>query len=225
MKLLLAEDERDLSAAVKKILEVRGFSVDCAFDGEEALAYLKSYRYDAAILDVMMPKLDGISVVKRMRFQGDSTPVLILTAKAETDDKVLGLDSGADDYLTKPFVVKELIARVKALTRRRGEVMTSFTFGNLTLNGETHEMRAEKSVRLTGREYDLMEYFLKNKNAVLSTERILLGVWDVETEAEINVVWVFISSLRKKMKEIGANVRIAAARGVGYRLELEKTDD
>lgn len=223
MKLLLAEDERDLSAAVKKILEVSGFFVDCAFDGEEALYYLKTYRYDAAILDIMMPKLDGISVVKKMRARGDGTPVLMLTAKAETDDKVLGLDAGADDYLTKPFVVKELIARVKALTRRRGEVMTALTFGNLTLDGETHEMRAEKSVRLTGKEYDLMEYFIKNKNAVLSTERILLGVWDVETEAEINVVWVFISSLRKKMKDIGANVKIAAARGVGYR--LEKTDD
>ncbi len=223
MKLLLAEDERDLSAAVKKILEVSGFLVDCAFDGEEALYYLKTYRYDAAVLDIMMPKLDGISVVKKMRARGDGTPVLMLTAKAETDDKVLGLDAGADDYLTKPFVVKELIARVKALTRRRGEVMTALTFGNLTLDDETHEMRAEKSVRLTGKEYDLMEYFIKNKNAVLSTERILSGVWDIETEAEINVVWVFISSLRKKMKEIGANVKIAAARGVGYR--LEKTDD
>ena len=223
MKLLLAEDERDLSAAVKKILEVSGFSVDCAFDGEEALFFLKSYRYDAVILDIMMPKLDGLAVVKKMRGCGDGTPVLMLTAKAETDDKVLGLNLGADDYLTKPFVVKELIARVKALTRRRGEVMTSLTFGNVTLDGETHELRAEKSVRLTGKEYDLMEYFIRNKNAVISTERILLGVWDAETEAEINVVWVFISSLRKKLKDIGANVKIAAARGVGYR--LEKSDD
>ena len=170
----------------------------------------------------MMPKKDGFAVVKELRKKGNGVPVLILTAKAETDDKVLGLDSGADDYLTKPFVMKELLARIRALTRRKGENTMLCTFGNVTLDPETHEMSAESSVRLTGREYRLAEYLIRNRNVLLSTERILSNVWEFDTDAELNVVWVYISALRKKMKQIGADSEISAARGVGYRLEKKQ---
>ena len=222
MRLLLAEDEKDLSDTVRKILERSGYTVDAAYDGEEALTFADSADYDGIVLDVMMPKKDGFAVVKELRKKGNGVPVLILTAKAETDDKVLGLDSGADDYLTKPFVMKELLARIRALTRRKGENTMLCTFGNVTLDPETHEMSAESSVRLTGREYRLAEYLIRNRNVLLSTERILSNVWEFDTDAELNVVWVYISALRKKMKQIGADSEISAARGVGYRLERKK---
>lgn len=167
----------------------------------------------------MMPKIDGITVVKTLRSEGFTVPVLILTAKAETDDKVLGLDSGADDYLTKPFVVKELLARIRAMLRRNGENTVKLTFSNVTLDPDKYELKAEKSVKLTSKEYKLMEYLIINHNAVLSTERIFERVWDYDAEAELNVVWVFISSLRKKLETIRAKAVITATRGVGYRLE------
>lgn len=223
MKLLLAEDEVDLSAAIKQILEIGGYAVDAVFNGDDALYYAENGSYDGVILDVMMPGLDGITVVKKLREHGYGVPVLILTARAEIDDKVLGLDSGADDYLTKPFAAKELLARVRALTRRKAETLSAVTFGGVTLDPETCELRAaEGSVRLTNKEYRLMEYLIRNHNAVLSTERIFGQVWDSEAEAELSVVWVFISALRKKLKNIGAGCEIVAARGVGYRLEEKK---
>lgn len=219
MNLLFAEDERDLSDAVKRILEINGYSVDAVYDGAEALKHAQSEKYDGIILDVMMPKIDGITVVKTLRSEGSTVPVLILTAKAETDDKVLGLDSGADDYLTKPFVVKELLARIRAMLRRNGENTVKLTFSNVTLDPDKYELKAEKSVKLTSKEYKLMEYLIINHNAVLSTERIFERVWDYDAEAELNVVWVFISSLRKKLETIRAKAVITATRGVGYRLE------
>lgn len=223
MKLLLAEDEVDLSAAIKQILEIGGYAVDAVFNGDDALYYAENGSYDGVILDVMMPGLDGITVVKTLREHGYGVPVLILTARAEIDDKVLGLDSGADDYLTKPFAAKELLARVRALTRRKAETLSAVTFGGVTLDPETCELRAaEGSARLTNKEYRLMEYLIRNHNAVLSTERIFGQVWDSEAEAELSVVWVFISALRKKLKNIGAGCEIVAARGVGYRLEEKK---
>lgn len=223
MKLLLAEDEVDLSAAIKQILEIGGYAVDAVFNGDDALYYAENGSYDGVILDVMMPGLDGITVVKEMREHGYGVPVLILTARAEIDDKVLGLDSGADDYLTKPFAAKELLARVRALTRRKAETLSAVTFGGVTLDPGTCELRAaDGSARLTNKEYRLMEYLIRNHNAVLSTERIFGQVWDSEAEAELSVVWVFISALRKKLKNIGAGCEIVAARGVGYRLEEKK---
>ena len=216
MKLLLAEDEVDLSAAIKQILEIGGYA-------DDALYYAENGSYDGVILDVMMPGLDGITVVKEMREHGYGVPVLILTARAEIDDKVLGLDSGADDYLTKPFAAKELLARVRALTRRKAETLSAVTFGGVMLDPGTCELRAaDGSARLTNKEYRLMEYLIRNHNAVLSTERIFGQVWDSEAEAELSVVWVFISALRKKLKNIGAGCEIVAARGVGYRLEEKK---
>ncbi len=219
MRLLLVEDDRDLSSAVKKLLEINKYEVDTAFDGLEALSYLEYGEYDGVILDVMMPKLDGIGVVKRMRANENNTPVLMLTAKAEIDDRVLGLDSGADDYLTKPFAAKELLARIRSITRRKGEVLEAYKFSNISLDPETFEIKAKESVRLTSKEYRLMEYLIRNKNVILSTERILDSVWEYDTEVELNVVWVFISSLRKKLEQIGANCTIRSLRGVGYRLE------
>lgn len=219
MKLLLVEDELDLSNAIKRVLEFNKYDVDVAHDGVYALELCNDFKYDGIILDIMMPKLDGISVVKRLRAIGNNTPVLILTAKAEIDDKVLGLDAGADDYLTKPFVIKELLARVRALTRRKSESFETYKVGNMTLRHDTFELVANESVHLTSKEYKLMEHLIRNKNVLLSTERIMESVWGYNSDAEINVVWVFVSALRKKMEKIGADHTIKAVRGVGYKLE------
>ncbi|MBQ2809471.1 MAG: response regulator transcription factor [Clostridia bacterium] len=219
MKLLLAEDERDLAEAIRRVLEYNKYDVDIAYDGEEALELLKNFAYDGAILDIMMPRVDGVSVVRKTRELGISVPIMLLTAKAEIDDKVLGLDAGADDYLTKPFVIKELLARIRALTRRKSEIYETYTIGNMVLDHQTFELRARDKIQLTGKEYKLMEHLIRNKNQLLSTEKIMESVWGFNSDAEINVVWVFVSSLRKKMEKIGANYTIRAIRGVGYRLE------
>lgn len=219
MRLLLVEDEKDLSEALKKILEISEYIVDTVYDGETALAYISENHYDGVILDVMLPGIDGFSVVRQLRCDGNDVPVLMLTAKSEVDDKVEGLDAGADDYLTKPFVVKELLARVRAITRRQNEVRKVCRFANITLDPERFELRAEGVVRLTNKEYQLMEYLVKNHNLLLSTEKIFSSVWASDSDVEINVVWVFISMLRKKLKSVGATCVISAARGVGYRLE------
>ena len=219
MRILLAEDERDLASAVKRVLEYAKYDVDVTYDGVSALEYFGYQEYDALILDIMMPRLDGISVVKRIREKGSSVPVIMLTARAETDDKVLGLDAGADDYLTKPFEVKELLARIRALLRRKGDIVEPYTFGNATLDPNTFELSALGTVRLSNKEYRLMETLIRNKNVLLSTEKLMESVWDIDSGAEINVVWAFLSALRKKLSEIGANFSIKAVRGVGYRLE------
>ena len=222
MRLLLAEDERDLSSAIVRILKYNKYDVDAVYDGEEALDYMKYNNYDGIILDVMMPKKDGFAVVRELRAQGNQVPVLMLTARAETDDKVTGLDAGADDYLTKPFVIKEFLARVRALVRRKSGYSENYVFGNVTLNYDTFELCALNKVRLTNKEYKLMEYLIRNKDVLLSTEKIMENVWDYDSAAEINVVWVYISGLRKKLEEIGADCTIKAVRGVGYRLEKTK---
>lgn len=219
MKLLLAEDERELSNALCRILKINKYEVDAVYDGEAALEALENAVYDGMILDVMMPKKDGFAVAKEMRARGDNTPVLMLTAKAELDDKVEGLDAGADDYLTKPFAVKELLARIRAITRRTGEVSETQKFGNMSINPQNSELSALKTVRLTRKEYLILELLIRNKNALLSSERIMDKVWEFESDADISVVWVFISSLRKKLEVVGADCIIKAVRGVGYKLE------
>ncbi len=220
MRLLLAEDERELSDTIKRVLEYNKYDVDVAFDGESALTLASDFHYDGVILDIMMPKLDGLSVVRAMRASGNNTPVLILTAKAEIDDRVLGLDAGADDYLTKPFAIKELLARIRALTRRNAVAFESYTIGNTTLKCDTFELCVGASkTRLTGKEFKLIEHLIRNKNVILSTERLMESVWGYDSDSEINVVWVFISSLRKKLESVGSNYTIKAVRGLGYRLE------
>ena len=220
MRLLLCEDEKDLSATLKRLLVFKKFDVDCAYDGEEALVFLSTYTYDGVILDVMMPKKNGFEVIKELRKKGNNVPVLMLTARSEIDDKVMGLDLGADDYLTKPFVVKEFLARVNALVRRKGEYSEGLILGNMTLSEDTYEIATESGkARLTNKEFRIMEYLIRNKDVLLSTEKILENVWDYDSEAEINVVWVYISSLRKKMDAVNTDHVIKAVRGVGYKLE------
>ena len=225
MKILLVEDERDLSATLKSVLEYAKYDVSCAYDGLQALQKLDEDKFDAMILDVMMPRMNGFEVIKKVRADGNAIPVLMLTARSETDDKVLGLDSGADDYLTKPFQVKELLARIRSILRRKSEATISYSIGNLTLNHDTFEIEANgKSARLTNKEYRLMETLIRNKGILLSTERLMELVWDYDSDAEINVVWAFLSSLRKKLSQIEANVNIKVVRGVGYRLEETSHD-
>lgn len=221
MKLLLAEDEKELSKALVTILKHNNYSVDAVYDGQEALDYILEEEYDGIILDVMMPRVDGLAVVKRLREAGYNTPVMLLTAKSEIDDRVEGLDAGADDYLTKPFATSELLARIRAMTRRRQEqVTTSLEFGNISLSPVTYELSAEGgSIRLANKEYQMMEMLISNHSKLISTERFMEKIWGYDSEAEINVVWVYISYLRKKLNEIDANVVIKATRGVGYSLE------
>lgn len=221
MRLLLAEDERSLSRAIVKILEKNHYSVDAVYNGEDALAFLDGQNYDAVILDLMMPKADGISVLKQMRAQGNSTPVMILTAKAEVDDKVLGLDSGANDYLTKPFDTKELLARLRAMTRKQQMIDSKLCVGNITLDRATFELSSpDGSFRLANKEYQMMETLMLNPQNLVSTERFMEKIWGYDAEAEINVVWVYISYLRKKLAALNANVHIKASRNAGYTLEV-----
>lgn len=221
MRLLLAEDEKSLSKAIITILQKNNYSADAAYDGEEALDYLASGNYDGVILDIMMPKLDGISVLKKLREQGNKIPVLMLTAKSEVDDKVLGLDSGANDYLTKPFNTKELLARIRAMTRNQNEQMDSkIKFGNIVLDRATFELSSpDGNFRLANKEFQMMEMLMMNPHCLISTERFLEKVWGYDSEVEINVVWVYISYLRKKLAALHANIQIKAQRNAGYSLE------
>ena len=224
MRLLLAEDERELSDALTAILTHANYAVDQVYNGRDALDYLEVGEYDGAILDVMMPEMDGFTVLKNIRAKGNSVPVLILTAKSEVDDRVFGLDAGADDYLTKPFAMKELLARVRAITRRTTEATSAeLTFGNVTLDSVSFVLSTPSGTEhLPGKEYQLMELFLSNPRQVISTDRIMEKVWGYESEAEINTVWVTISGLRKKLTSLKADIEIRAKRGQGYFLEEKK---
>ena len=222
MRLLYAEDEKSLARAVSTILVKNNYSVDVVYDGKSALDYLETENYDGAILDVMMPKMDGIEVLRRMRQRGDSTPVLLLTAKAEIDDRVAGLDSGANDYLTKPFDMKELLARIRAMTR----VLTvqpdkTISFGKVTLDCASYDLSGPGgSTKLAGKEFQMMEMLMRNPRKLVSTETFMDHIWGYDSEAELNIVWVYISTLRKKLKGIDADIEIKAQRGVGYYLEV-----
>lgn len=223
MRLLLAEDERDLSDALVAILKHNNYSVDAVYNGEDAYAYLNADNYDGVILDIMMPKMDGLTVLKKIRAQGNTVPVLILTAKSEVDDKVLGLDCGADDYLSKPFAAKELLARIRSVTRRRTEAVNSLLkVGNLTLDCTTFELSSPTdSCRLPNKEFQIMELLAANSRQIISTDRFMEKVWGYDSEADVGVVWVYISYLRKKLATLNANVKIKAARGQGYYLEIQ----
>lgn len=224
MRLLLAEDEQDLSKALCAILKHNNYSVDPVYNGQDALDYGLCENYDGIILDIMMPKKNGIEVLKELRQNGVDTPVLILTAKGEVDDKILGLDSGADDYLTKPFAMGELLARIRALTRRKADFIPNLlTIGNLSLNRESFELSVgDESIRLGNKEFQMIEMLMSNPGRLISTEQFMERIWGYETEAEINVVWVYISYLRKKLNILKANLEIKAVRGVGYTLEEAK---
>ena len=222
MRILLAEDEKSLSKALVALLEKNNYSVDAVYDGEEALNYIEAGNYDALILDIMMPKRDGISALKELRSRGFDIPVLILSAKAEIDDKVLGLDCGANDYLTKPFSFKELLARLRAITRKgESQLDSTLKIGNITLDLATYELSAASgSVKLANKEFQMMEMLMRNPTHLISTERFMEKIWGYDSDAEINVVWVYISYLRRKLTKIGARVEIRAHRNAGYSLEV-----
>lgn len=224
MRLLIAEDEESLARALRVILEKNGYSVDTVGDGISALEYLRAGVYDGVILDVMMPGMDGISVLRTIRAEENEVPVLILTAKSEIDDKVEGLDSGANDYLTKPFAPKELLARIRVMTRNRMETNDSvLRVGNISLNRATKELSSGKeSFTLTNKEFQMMEYLMSNPKHVIPTERFLEKIWGFDSEAEVNVVWVYISYLRKKLTALHADVQIKATRNTGYSLEVKE---
>ncbi|MBR0132249.1 MAG: response regulator transcription factor [Lachnospiraceae bacterium] len=221
MRLLLAEDEKELSRALVAVLTKNNYTVDAVYNGEDALDYAKETDYDGIILDVMMPVMDGIEALKRMRKAGVSTPVIMLTAKAEVNDRIAGLDAGADDYLPKPFAMGELLARLRSITRRKGEVVSEkLEFGDIYLDISAAELgNGKESYRLTHKEFQVMELLLKNSGNLISTERMLDQVWGYDSDVEINVVWVAISSLRKKLTGMKSNVEIQAVRGIGYTLK------
>ena len=220
MRILLAEDEKALAKAIVKIFEKNNYSIDAVYDGEDALAYIESGNYDAAVLDIMMPKMDGITVLKKVRSLGNQIPILMLTAKSEIEDRVLGLNSGANDYLPKPFDTRELLARIHAITRSKSQTATKLTFGNITLDRATFELSSPTgSFRLANKEFQMMEYFLSNPRHIISAEQFMEKIWGFDSEAEINVVWVYISYLRKKLTALGADIQIKALRNVGYSLE------
>ena len=224
MKLLYAEDEPAMSEAVTDILSYHNYGVDAVDNGRDALDYALNEHYDGIILDVMMPGLNGIEVLRRLRQEGCRTPVLLLTAKSEVEDRIEGLDAGADDYLPKPFAMGELLARVRAMLRRREEFTPNvIACGDLRLNQQNAELFCgERSVVLPKLEYKLMELLMLNQGICLSTEDMLVKVWGYETEADIGVVWVYLSYLRKRLAALGSSVQIKARRGVGYTLEAGK---
>jgi DNA-binding response OmpR family regulator len=221
MRLLLAEDEKELSDALVTVLKHNNYSVDAVYNGRDALDYLATDNYDGAILDIMMPKMDGISVLREVRASGNHIPIIMLTAKSEIDDRVNGLDSGADDYMTKPFSMKELLARIRAMTRRQAETTDSvLKFGDIKLNRSTYILSTEKGeLRLPNKEYQMLEMLLANPGQVISVEQFMNRIWGYDSEAELNVVWVYVSYLRKKLTTLDAHVQIKATRGLGYSIE------
>lgn len=222
MKLLFAEDEASLSEAVVDILTYHNYQVDAVYDGADALAYARAEQYDGIILDVMMPKLTGFQVLEQLRKDGCRTPVLMLTARSEVEDRIQGLDLGADDYMPKPFHMGELLARVRAMLRRRENFTPDIlTYGDITLSPHTYQLRsANNSITLPKLEYQLMETLMLNQGLYLSSEELLTKVWGYDTDAELGSVWVYISYLRKRLQALGSAVEICAKRGVGYTLEI-----
>lgn len=221
MKLLYAEDERSLSEAVVDILTYHKYIVDAVYDGEDAYAYALSGNYDGVILDVMMPGRDGIDVLSALRKNGYKAPILLLTAKTQVEDRIRGLDAGADDYLPKPFDMGELLARVRAMLRRREEFHPDLlSFGDLALNIQSSTLgcRGMEFV-LPKQEYRLMEQLMANHNIFLSTEDLLVKAWGYDAETDINSVWLYISYLRKRLAAMNSSVRIVSKRNIGYRLE------
>ncbi|MGI6665388.1 MAG: response regulator transcription factor [Christensenellaceae bacterium] len=221
MKLLLVEDERQLSEILTTLLKQKEYEVDAVFDGIAGEEYAKTGVYDVIILDVMLPGQDGLSLLRALRKAGIATPVLLLTAKSEIEDKIIGLEQGADDYLTKPFSTGELVAQIRALTRRKGEYIgDELTFQNTILNRDTHVLRHRgNTVKLSAKEYQILELLMQNSTQIIPKERFIEKIWGFDTEAEYNAIEVYISFIRKKLGAIEADMQVRAARGVGYFLE------
>ena len=218
MKILLTEDEVDLNNVVTRYLKKNGYSVDSVLDGEEALDYLGYSEYDLVILDIMMPKVDGFEVIKKLRDKGNHTSVLMLTARDSADDKVKGLDLGADDYIVKPFDFNELMARIRAVVRRKyGNSSNKLVIGDLILDtSEKSVTRAGKQIELTGKEYEVLEYLMQSKNRILSRDQIKEHVWDFDYEGDSNIIDVLIKNIRKKIDIEAGKQIIYTKRGLGY---------
>ena len=221
MRILVADDEPEMTMVLEALLRRENYSVDVVHDGQDALDYGLADNYDCLVLDIMMPKKDGIQVLQALRAQNVSTPVLLLTAKSQVEDRIAGLDSGADDYLPKPFHNGEFLARVRALTRR-GQVFTPSVLaaGNIRLDCSTFELRCGGSaIRLGSKEFQMLELLMRQKGRVVTTEQFMERIWGYDSEVEISVVWAYISYLRRKLEVVGADVRISTRRGFGYLLE------
>lgn len=223
MRILVVEDERDLNRVISKRLENEGYSIDRCYNGEEALEFLATGEFDAIVMDIMMPKISGIEVLKTMRARNDDTPVLLLTAKDSVSDRVIGLDAGAQDYLIKPFAFEELLARIRAMTRKAAGFVTNiFSVGDLVLDINTHTVtRAGKEILLSAKEFEILEYLIRNNGIVLSREKIENHVWNFDYSGGTNVVDVYIRYLRKKIDEGYDTKLIHTIRGAGYVLRVE----
>ena len=225
MKLLLVEDEKQLSEALVQILSKNKYNVDAVYDGEDALDYALTGIYDAIVLDIMIPKKSGIEVLKELRKADIKTPVIMLTAKSQIEDRVRGLDLGADDYLTKPFATEELLARLRAITRRKNNDLIKdniLEFGDVRLNIETYDLEVNgQSIRLTAKEFDIIKYFMDRPKSVVTKDNLIAKLWGYEADVEYNNIEVYISFIRKKLSYLKSSVSIVTLRGVGYRLENE----
>lgn len=222
MKILLAEDEKAMSSALSAVLSHSGYNVDCVFDGQAALDKVFNENYDCLILDIMMPKMDGITALKHIRNNSIYTPVIMLTAKSEIDDRITGLDAGADDYLMKPFSMGELLARIRSLTRRNNTFEPSvLSVGSVTLNIEEQNLSCKNSISLNNKETKLMKLFMLNKNAQLSTKQIFSQVWKNDFDYDENIVWIYISYLREKLEAINADIQILGNKGQDFNLSLK----
>lgn len=222
MRLLIAEDELEISKVLKMVLEQQKYAVDVVDNGADALDYILDGDYDGVILDLMMPRMDGIEVLRRLRAEENATPVLVLTARSEVSDRVEGLDAGADDFLPKPFAITELLARVRAMLRRRANYVPDvLKLGNLSLDCGRYQLYTggERRVQLSGKEFQLMEYLMRNPKRIFSTQELMERIWGWNSEAEINVVWTNIAYLRRKLRELNATAEIRSVRGAGYCME------
>lgn len=224
MRILVAEDEKSLNRVITKRLESEGYSVDSCFNGEDALDYMYVGEFDAVIMDIMMPKLDGIEAVKRMRARGDSTPVIFLTAKDSISDRVAGLDAGAEDYLTKPFAFEELLARIRVMTRKKsGNTTNVYTVADLVLDTSSRTVqRGGTQITLSAKEYDILEYLMLNKGKIISREKIENHVWNFDYSGGTNIVDVYIRYLRKKLDDGFDEKLIHTVRGMGYVLKISE---
>ncbi len=227
MRVLIVEDEYSLADAIAAILKKEQYFTDVVYDGRDGLDYALSGIYDLILLDIMLPKMNGLDVLREIRKNNISTPVMLLTARGQVDDKIKGLDSGADDYLTKPFNKGELLARVRALTRRKGEIpQNELTFGDITLNQSTYELICGTlSLKLGAKEFRIMQMLMFSPKSIISKDEFIEKIWGYESEAEYNSIEVYISFLRKKLGAIKSSVQIKASRGIGYYIEEAKNED
>ncbi|WP_373471259.1 response regulator transcription factor [Carnobacterium alterfunditum] len=222
MRLLIAEDEQELARAIQVILENEGYLVDIVHDGKEAYEYASLVDYDGLILDIMMPKLSGLEVLEKLRKESKQIPILLLTAKSAIDDRIGGLDLGADDYLTKPFAMGELLARIRAMTRRKTVLQAKIvTFEDLELNSDSiHISNGKQEMKLSNKEFQILQLLMENPKQLFSAEQLIERIWGWDADIEMNSIWVHLSNLRKKLATLEVHVRIVATRGVGYSLEV-----